>query len=94
MKCIVCRSEKLKEIKIIDNQVLATEGYVAQTVSSYACEKCGHVELYVKQKEEKKNFNVWEHIDKINELKAKHCNLGLRKKGVKGNGSSGSRLGG
>ena len=47
MKCIVCECEKLKEIKIIDNQVLATEGYVAQTVKSYACEKCGHVELYV-----------------------------------------------
>ena len=47
MKCIVCGCEKLKEIKIIDNQVLATEGYVAQTVKSYACEKCGHVELYV-----------------------------------------------
>ena len=94
MKCTVCGCEKLKEIKIIDNQVLATEGYVAQTVNSYACEKCGHVELYIKQKEEKKNFNVWGHINKINELKANNCNPSLRGKSVVGNGSGGSKLGG
>jgi len=46
MKCTLCGNEKLKEIKIIDNQVVATEGYVAQTVKSYACEKCGHVEMF------------------------------------------------
>lgn len=52
MKCIVCGCEKLKKIKIIDNQVVASEGYVAQTVNSYACEKCGHVELYANNKSE------------------------------------------
>ena len=52
MKCIVCGCEKLKEIKIIDNQVVATEGCVTQTVNSYACEKCGHVELYANSKSE------------------------------------------
>jgi predicted nucleic-acid-binding Zn-ribbon protein len=47
MKCTACGNNKLYEISIIDNQVVRTEGYVAQTVNSYACENCGHVELYV-----------------------------------------------
>lgn len=46
MKCSVCGSEKMFEVSIIDNQVLATEGYVRQTVKSYACEDCGHIDLY------------------------------------------------
>ena len=46
MKCTSCGCKNLKEIKIIDNQIVATEGYVAQTVKSYACKNCGHVELY------------------------------------------------
>ena len=57
MKCTVCGHDKLKKIRILDNQVVATEGYVAQTVDSYACEQCGHVELYVNSKSElKKGF--------------------------------------
>ena len=58
MKCTVCGCEKLNEIKIIDNQVVATEGYVAQTVKSYACESCGHVELYAKKSKEEKRFQL------------------------------------
>lgn len=50
MKCTVCGCENLYEIDIIDNQVVATEGYVEQTVKSYACKECGHVELYVDKK--------------------------------------------
>ena len=94
MKCTVCGCEKLNKIQIIDNQILATEGFVAQTVNSYACEECGHVELYVGQKKEKKIFNAWDHINKTNELKEKHTNPRLRRKEVKNNGSSGSILGG
>ena len=57
MKCIVCGCEELKEIKIINDQVVKTEGYVEQIVKSYACQKCGHVELYVdKGHIEKKSF--------------------------------------
>lgn len=47
MKCSVCGSENMFEVSIIDNQVLATEGYVRQTVKSYACEDCGHIDLYM-----------------------------------------------
>lgn len=49
MKCSICGCKNLFEISIIDNQVLRTEGYVAQTVLSYACEDCGHIELYASQ---------------------------------------------
>lgn len=49
MKCSICGSENLFEISIINNQVLRTEGYVSQTVLSYACEDCGHIELYAPQ---------------------------------------------
>lgn len=55
MKCSVCNCEKLSEIKIIDCQILATEGYVEQTVNSYVCEKCGHIELYAKEKDSLSN---------------------------------------
>lgn len=59
MKCTVCGHDKLKKIRILDNQVVATEGYVAQTVDSYACEQCGHVELYANSKSElKKGFEI------------------------------------
>lgn len=47
MKCSVCGSENMVEVSIIDNQVLATEGYVRQTVNAYACEDCGHIDLYM-----------------------------------------------
>ena len=52
-KCTVCGCEDLKPIRIINSQVLRTHGYVEQTVDSYACTKCGHVELYVKIKNNK-----------------------------------------
>ncbi len=55
MKCTACGCDKLYKIEIIDNQVVATEGYVYQTVFSYACEKCGHVELYVNKDYKKPN---------------------------------------
>lgn len=50
MKCTICGCEDLFKVPIINNQVLATEGYVAQTVNSFAYMKCGHVELFVEQK--------------------------------------------
>ena len=57
MKCTACGCKKLYKIEIINNQVVATEGYVEQTVDSYACEKCGHVELYVdKNRKKEKSF--------------------------------------
>lgn len=57
MKCTVCGCEKLKKIKIIYCEIVATEGYVEQVVDSYACEKCGHVELYVKNNKLKNDRN-------------------------------------
>ena len=59
MKCTACGCEKLYKVEIINNQVLATEGYVEQTVDSYACEKCGHVELYVDKNRKKEKSHVW-----------------------------------
>lgn len=49
MKCSKCGCDKLFEMSIINNQVLATEGYVSQTVRSFACEDCGHIELFAPQ---------------------------------------------
>jgi len=64
MKCTLCGNEKLKEIQIIDDQVVKTEGYVDQTVRSYACEKCGHVELFYDFKNDnKKNRYVRSALD-------------------------------
>lgn len=48
MKCTACGCENLKEIEIIGDSILATHGSVWQTVNSYMCQKCGHVELYAK----------------------------------------------
>lgn len=56
MKCLLCGKEKFFKVKIIDNQVIATEGYVSQTVDAYACENCGHVELFVSQDVINKHF--------------------------------------
>ena len=61
MKCTNCGNETFFETKILDNHVLATEGYVAQTVRSYACLQCGHIELFVSQND----------IDAYNEEQAK-----------------------
>lgn len=47
MKCTNCGCKKLQEISILESDVIRIYGSVWQTVSSYACEKCGHVELYV-----------------------------------------------
>lgn len=55
MKCSVCGSKNMFEVSIIDNQVLATEGYVRQTVKSYACEDCGHIDLYMPKEKTDKN---------------------------------------
>lgn len=49
MKCSVCGSEKLFEMSIINSNILRTEGSVKQSVISYACEECGHIELYATQ---------------------------------------------
>ncbi len=56
MKCSVCGSENMVKVSIIDNQVLATEGYVRQTVNSYACEDCGHIDLYMPKNETDKKI--------------------------------------
>ena len=52
-------NEKLKEIKIINNQVITTEGYVEQTVKLFAYEKCGHVELFYDLDKPKKNEYIF-----------------------------------
>lgn len=61
MKCTNCGCKNLVEISIIENNILRTHGDVWQTVSSYACAKCGHVDLYTyleKNKEEKDYYGT------------------------------------
>ncbi len=58
MKCTMCGHEQLKEVKIIDNQIVATEGYVSQKCKSFACEKCGHIELFYDFNQPKKKEYV------------------------------------
>ena len=58
-KCTACGCEDLKKIKIISSEILATHGYVEQTVDSYVCTKCGHVELYAKKENNKQKEFVF-----------------------------------
>lgn len=46
MKCSVCGGERLFEMRILESDVLRTHGSVKQTVKAYACEDCGHIDLY------------------------------------------------
>lgn len=46
--CTACGSSELKPIPILYSDVSATEGEVRQTVDSFYCVKCGHVELYAR----------------------------------------------
>ncbi len=75
MKCSVCGCNNLFEVRIIDSEILSGYGVVEQSVKSYACEKCGHVELYVSQEYlDKRNRQIRlkkEHEAKIAELKQK-----------------------
>lgn len=49
--CTACGSNELKPIPILFSNVCRTEGEVRQTVDSFYCVKCGHVELYARTAE-------------------------------------------
>ncbi len=60
MKCLNCGCEKLVPVSMYDFNLLADCGDVNQNVNAYACEKCGHVELFVSKEtieKEKKGHN-------------------------------------
>ncbi len=54
--CTACGSNELKPIPILFSNVCRTEGEVRQTVDSFYCVKCGHVELYARTAEVDKHL--------------------------------------
>ena len=48
-KCTACGSEELKPIPILYGSIC--EGKVEQTVDSFYCTQCGHIELYARSTE-------------------------------------------
>lgn len=69
MKCVNCGGTEFFETKILNDQVLKTEGYVEQTVQAFACLKCGRVQLYVPQK------TIDEYLTREQEKKAKEIEM-------------------
>lgn len=82
--CTACGSDQLKPISILHSCVC--DGKVTQTVDSFYCTKCGHVELYaraseiekcLKQEADRKAFEDESRIreDKIKSLELKIIEL-------------------
>ena len=49
MKCLNCGSQEFFQIQLLNTSIILDFPRNAQIVTSYACKKCGHVELFAPQ---------------------------------------------
>lgn len=88
MKCLNCGSQEFFQIQLLNTKIILDFPSEAQIVTSYACKKCGHVELFAPQKmideqiaRENKKLEEeklkTEYSQKIEELKKQITNLEL-----------------
>lgn len=49
MKCLNCGSQEFFQIELLNTKIILDFPRNAQIVTSYACKKCGHVELFIPQ---------------------------------------------